>query len=94
MTVLHSCGHDSFEWPQLSQQDPDISTTYHILGTGVIATDFHIHNKLLFHLGHLCVPTSEHAKMIWDTHYSQVERHFGMEKIVVILQKHFYWPKF
>jgi hypothetical protein len=22
-----------------------------------------------------------------------VERHFGVEKIVVVLQKHFYWPK-
>jgi hypothetical protein len=36
---------------------------------------------------------SESAKMIWEAHYSQVAGHFGMEKIVAILQKQFYWPK-
>jgi hypothetical protein len=63
------------------------------LGIGAIVTDFHIQDELLCHLGHLCVPRSERAKIIWEAHYSQVARHFGMEKIVVVLQKHFYWPK-
>jgi hypothetical protein len=54
---------------------------------------FTFKDRLLCHLGHLCVPTREHAKMIWEAHYSQVARHFGVEKTVVILQKHFYWPK-
>jgi hypothetical protein len=31
--------------------------------------------------------------MIWEAHYSQMIGDFGMEKIVVVLQKHFYWPK-
>jgi hypothetical protein len=31
--------------------------------------------------------------MIWEAHYSRVARHFGIEKTVKILQKHFYWPK-
>jgi hypothetical protein len=31
--------------------------------------------------------------MIWEAHYIQVERHFGVDKTVVVLQKHFYWPK-
>jgi hypothetical protein len=31
--------------------------------------------------------------MIWEAHYSRVIGHFGMEKTMVILQKHFYWPK-
>jgi hypothetical protein len=92
-TVLHSCGHEASEWPQLYQQDPDFATTYHLLGTGATVTDFHIQDGLLCHLGHLCVPTSEHAKMIWEAHYSRVAGHFGVEKTVVILQKHFYWPK-
>jgi hypothetical protein len=48
---------------------------------------------LLCHLGHLYVPESEHAKLIWEAHYSQMEGHFGMEKTVVILQKTNYWPK-
>jgi hypothetical protein len=92
-TVLHSCGHEASEWPQLYQQDPDFATTYQLLGTGATVTDFHIQDRLLCHLGHLCVPTSERAKMIWESHYSRMAGHFGMEKTVVILQKHFYWPK-
>ena len=42
-------------------------------------------------MGHLCVPSSEHAKMIWEAHYSRVARNFGVEKIVAVLQKYFYW---
>jgi hypothetical protein len=91
--MLHSYGHEASEWPQLYQQDPDFTTTYQLLGTCTNVTNFHIQDGLLCHLGHLCVPTSEHAKMIWEAHYSRMEGHFGMEKIVVILQKHFYWPK-
>jgi hypothetical protein len=93
-TVIHSCGHEASKWPQLYQQDPDFATTYQLLGTSAIVTDFHIQDKLLFHLVHLCVPTRESTKMIWEAHYSEVAGHFGVEKIVVVLQKHFYWPNF
>jgi hypothetical protein len=71
-TVLHSCGHETSEWPQLYQQDLDFSTTYHLLGTCASVTNFYIQDKLLCHMGHLCVPTSEHAKVIWEAHYNQV----------------------
>jgi hypothetical protein len=30
--------------------------------------------------------------MIWEVNYIQVARHFGVEKIVVVLQKYLYWP--
>jgi len=83
--MLHSCGHEAFEWPQLYQRDPDFATTYQLLGTGANVTDFHIEDGLLCHLGHLCVPTSERAKLIWEAHYSQIARHFGVEKTVVVL---------
>jgi hypothetical protein len=33
------------------------------------------------------------VKLIWEPHYSSVERHFGVEKTVTVLQQHFYWPK-
>jgi hypothetical protein len=91
--VLHSYGHEASKWPQIYQQDLDFTTTYHLLGTGPTVTDFHIQDGLLCHMGHLHVPTRKHAKLIWEAHYSRMARHFGMEKIVVILQKHFYWPK-
>jgi hypothetical protein len=92
-TVLHSCGHEASEWPQLYQQNLDFTTTYHLLGTGATVTSFHIQDRLLCHLGHLSIPTSERAKLIWEAHYSRMVGHFGMEKTVVILKKHFYWPK-
>jgi hypothetical protein len=44
-------------------------------------------------MGHLCVPSSEKVKMIWESHYSRVVGHFGIEKTVEILQKHLYWLK-
>jgi hypothetical protein len=92
-TVIHSSGHESSEWPQLYQHDPDFTTTYQLLGTGVTVTDFNIHEEILFYLSHLHVPTRERAKMIWEAHYSRMAGHFDVEKIVVVLQKHFYWPK-
>jgi hypothetical protein len=92
-TVLHSCGHEASEWTQLCQQHPEFATTYQLLGIGTSVTNFHIQDRLLCHLGHLYVPTSEHAKLIWEAHYSWMAGHFGVEKIVVVLQKHFYWPK-
>jgi hypothetical protein len=33
------------------------------------------------------------VKLIWEAHYSQVAGHFGIEKTVAVLQKHFYWLK-
>jgi hypothetical protein len=92
-TFLHSCGHEASEWPQLYQQDPDFATTYHLLGIEATVTDFYIQDRILCHLGHFFVPTSERAKMIWESHYSRVAGYFGVEKTVVVLQKHFYWPK-
>jgi hypothetical protein len=91
--VLHSCGYEAFEWPQLYQQDPDFTTTYQSLGIGETIIDFHIQNKLLCHLGHLCVLARERKNMILEAHYSQMERHCGMDKTMVVLQKHFYLPK-
>jgi hypothetical protein len=91
--ILHSCTHEAYEWPQLYQQDSDFATTYHLLGTSVNVTDFHLQDGILCHLVHLYVPTSERAKFIWETHYNRMAGHFCVEKIVVVLQKHFYWIK-
>jgi hypothetical protein len=56
-------------------------------------TNFHIQDGFLCHLGHLYVPTSERAKMIWEAHYSRMEKHFSVEKTMIVLQKHLYWSK-
>jgi hypothetical protein len=92
-TVLDSCGHETFGWPQLYETDPDFATTYQMLGANVVVDNFHLQDGLLCCLGHICVPSSERANMIWEAHYSRVAGHFSFEKIVVMLQTHFYWSK-
>jgi hypothetical protein len=92
-TVLDSCIHETFGWPHLYETDPDFSTTYQMLGENLVVTNFHLQDGLLCHLGHLSVPSSEHVKLIWVAHYSWVAGHFGIENIVAVLQKYFYWPK-
>ena len=91
-TVLNSCGHKTSDWSLLYKSDLEFSHTYHTLLKGNQVPKFHLQDVLLCHMGHVCVPSSEHVKMIWEAHYSRVTRHFGVEKIVVVLQKYFYWP--
>ena len=91
-TVLNSCGHETFDWPLLYKSDPEFGHTYQTLLGGRHVPDFHLQDALLCHLGHLCVPSSKRAKIIWEAHYSQSARHFRVEKTVEVLQKYFYWP--
>jgi hypothetical protein len=91
--MLDSCGHKTSGWPHLYEKDLDFATTYQMLGANTIITNFHLQNGLLCHLGHLCIPSSKRAKLIWEAHYSRMARHFGVEKIVAMLQQHFYWSK-
>ena len=92
-TVLNSCGHETFKWSQLYSFDSDFATTYQLLAAGIPEANFYLQDGLLFQLGHLCVPSSERANLIWESHYSQVVGHFSVETIVAVLHKYFYWPK-
>ena len=92
-TVLKSCGHEASGWTQLYEIDLDFATTYQMLGANVVIDNFHLRDGLLCHIGHIYVPSSERAKLIWETHYIRVAGHFGVEKTVAMLQKHFYWLK-
>jgi hypothetical protein len=83
--MIDSCGHETFAWPHLYKTDPEFSTTYQILGTNSMVANFHLQDGLLHRLGYLYVPSSEHAKLIWEAHYSQVAGHFGIEKTVAVL---------
>ena len=85
-TTLDSCSYDTFGWPHLYEIDLDFSTTYQMLGANSVAIDFHIQDRLLCRLGHLCVPSSERTKLIWEAHYSWVEGHFGVENTMAVFQ--------
>ena len=89
-TVLNSCGQETFDWPLLYKSDPEFGHTYQNLLEGQHVPDFHLQDGLLCHLGHLCVLSSECAKMIWEAHYSRVARHSKVQKTMVVLQKNFY----
>jgi len=93
ITVLNSCGQETLGWPHLYKSDPEFGSTYQTLLEGKQVPNFHLQDALLCHLGHICVPSSECAKMIWEAYYSWVTGHFGVEKTISILQKYFYWPK-
>jgi hypothetical protein len=91
--VLDSSSHETSGWPQLYEIEPDFTTTYQMLGANAVVDNFHLQDGLLCRLGHICVPSSEREKMIWEAHYSQVVGHFGIENTMAMLQKHLWWSK-
>jgi len=93
IAVLNSYGHETSRWPHIYKSDREFNNTYQALLEGKQVPNFHPWDELLFHLGNICVPSSEHAKMILEVHYSQVARHFGVEKTMAVLQNYFYWMK-
>ena len=84
-TVLNSCGHETSDWPILYKSDPEFSHTYRTPLEGNQVPNFHLQDALLCHMGHLCVPSSEHAKIILEAHYSRVAGNFRVNKIVAVL---------
>jgi hypothetical protein len=91
--VLDSCIHETSGWPQLYDTSWDFSTTYKMLGANAVVNNFHLEDGFLCHLGHICVPSRERAKLIGEAHYIWVEQHFGIKKTMAMLHKHFYWLK-
>jgi hypothetical protein len=63
-TVLDSCSHETSRWPQLYETNLDFATTYQMLGANAVVDNFHLRYGLLCHMGHICVPSSERAKLI------------------------------
>ena len=65
-------------------QDDDFKDVYAILSEGnhVEELDYHVHNKLLYHLGKLCVPLGERVNVIRESHTSLFVGHFGVGKTV------------
>eukprot|EP00253_Pinus_taeda_P027170 PITA_27170 len=83
--VLNSCGYEISDWPLLYKSEPEFGHTYQTLLEGQHVPDFHLRDAMLCHLGHLCVPSSERDKMIWEAHYSWAAGNFGVEKMVAVL---------
>ena len=91
-TVLNSCEHEISNWLLFYKSDPEFGHTYQTLLEGQHVPDFNLQDDLLCHLGHLCVTSRKHAKMILEAHYSWFVGHFEVKIMVEVLQKYFYWP--
>jgi hypothetical protein len=92
-TILNSYGHETSRWHQSYDNNPSFTATYQALGVGKQVPKFLLQDALLCYLVHLCVPSSEHAKIIWEAHCNGVEGKFNVENTIEVLQKYFYWPK-
>ena len=53
----------------------------------------HIHDKLLYHLGKICILQCERVHVIREAHTSLIPGHFGVGKVVAQLQNFCYWPR-
>jgi hypothetical protein len=55
-TMLDSCGHETYGWPQLYETDPKFATTYQMLGANAFVSNFHLQDGMLCLLGHIYIP--------------------------------------
>jgi hypothetical protein len=92
-TFINSYGHDTYGWPRLYNNEFSFSTIYQTLSVGKQVPKFHLQYALLYYIGHLCVPSCDCRKIIWEAHYSHVERCFYVEKIVEVIYNYFYCSK-
>ena len=74
--------------------DNDFQDVYANLSQGkqVEELDYHVHNKLLYHLGKLCIPQGERVNVIIEANTSLILGHFDVRKIMAHLQRYCYWP--
>jgi hypothetical protein len=57
--VLKSYKHDTYRWTHLYETNPNFSNTYQMLGAITTLTNFHLWDRMMLHLGHICIPSSE-----------------------------------
>ena len=70
----------------------DVYATF-FQGNQVEELDYHVHDKILYHLGKLCIPQGERVNIIREAHTSLIAGHFGVGKMVAQLQRYYYWPR-
>ena len=74
--------------------DVDFQDVYASLSEGnqVEEKYYHMHKKLLFHLGKMCIPQGERLSVMGEAHSSLIVGHFGVSKKMAHLQRYCYWP--
>ena len=76
-------------------KDEDFKEVYESLRNGYQNEElnYHINDKLLYHLGKICIAQSERVHVIRETHISLISGHFGVGKTVAQLQKFCFCPQ-
>jgi hypothetical protein len=75
--------------------DADFKVVYATLchSNQVEELDYHVHDKILYHLGKICIPQGERVNIIREAHSSLIVGHFGIGKTMDNSQRYCYWPK-
>ena len=55
--------------------------------------DYHIQDKLLYHVGKICISQSERVHVIREAHTSLISWNFGVGKTISQLQKFWCFPQ-
>jgi hypothetical protein len=86
-----SLSHDSYV--EQYAIDEDFKEVYENLTHGEKVDNYCLQGKLLYHLGKLCIPTSERVYEIRKYHTSLVSGNFGVGKTMAHSQRFCYWPQ-
>jgi hypothetical protein len=78
-----SLSHDSYVEQYAINED--FKEVYEKLIHGAHVENYCLQGKLLYHLGKLCIPTSERVHVIREAHTSLVSRNFGVGKTMAHL---------
>jgi hypothetical protein len=73
--------------------DEDFKEVFEKLTHGAQVENYCLEGKLLYHLGKLCILTSEHIHVIREAHTSLVSGHFGVGKTMAHLERFCYRPQ-
>jgi hypothetical protein len=86
-----SLSHDSYV--EKYTIDEYFKEVYEKLTHGAQVENYCLQGKLLYHLGKLCIPTSELVHAIREAHTYLVSGNFGVGKTMAHFQRFFYWTQ-
>jgi hypothetical protein len=83
-----SLSHDSYVEQYVV--DEDFKEVFEKLTHGAWVENYCLWGKILYHIGKICIPTSERVHVIREAHTSLVSRHFWVGKTMAHLQRFCY----
>jgi hypothetical protein len=97
-TIATILKHNSITYESCIKQyveEKDFKEVYATLSHGKRTEElnYHIRDKILYHLGKLCIQESERVHVIREAHTSLIAGHFGVDKTIAQLQRFCYWPR-